>query len=316
MSAPRIGVLLMAHGTPAAPEEVEAFYTRIRRGRPPSAAQLTELHDRYLAIGGLSPLAERTAAQVSGIARALERRDPGRYLVRFGAKHTAPFIEDAASTLAETPGIEQVIGLVLAPHYSSLGTGEYLQRADDALGGRVAFSPIDHWYDAPGFPELVAERVDRARASLPPGAGRTMVVFTAHALPERTLAAGDPYHSEVESSAQHVASVLARRQPLDGWQVAWQSAGRTSEPWFGPDLCDVLRTLPADGWTSAVVCPIGFVSDHLEVLYDVDIQAAGVARGAGLHFARTCSFDADPAFVELVAGLLAATGAAGASTGS
>jgi len=313
MSTAQIGILLMAHGTPRAPEEVEAFYTRIRRGRPPSAAQLTELQDRYLAIGGVSPLAERTSAQVSGIAAALERRHPGRYLVRFGAKHTAPSIEEAASALAGTAEVQRVIGLVLAPHYSSLGTGEYLQRAGDALGDRVAFTPVGHWYDARGFPELVAARVERARVSLTPNAGPTMVLFTAHSLPQRTRDTGDPYQSQVQASAQAVAAVLARRQPLDAWQVAWQSAGRTPEPWFGPDLCDVVRMLPGDGWTSVVVCPIGFVADHLEVLYDVDVQAAAVARHVGLRFARTSSFDDDPAFIDVIADVLVAADGAGPS---
>lgn len=300
-----VGVLVMAHGTPASREEVLPFYTRIRRGRPPTDEQLADLLRRYDAIGGLSPLAQRTAAQVAGIAAALEAEAPGRFVVRFGAKHAEPSIEEAASALA-AQGHARVVGLVLAPHRASLGSEEYLARAEAALGGAAPFTPISAWYRAPGFAELVGGRLS---ASLRRVRGRpATVVFTAHSLPERAVAATDPYPEQVRQSAE---LVMAAARPGGGVtaRVAWQSAGRTPEPWLGPDLLGMLRALPADGTRAVVVCPIGFVADHLEVLYDVDIEARAAAESVRLEFDRTESLNDDPALVRILATVV--TGAAG-----
>jgi len=288
-----VGVLVMAHGTPDRPEDIEAFYTRIRRGSPPSPAQLEELVGRYQQIGGVSPLARRTAAQVDGLAALLEEKDPGRYVVAYGAKHTDPAIETAAGRLAAS-GVSRVVGLVLAPHRSSMGSGEYFDRAAAALGD-TPFVPLRQWYDAPGFPELMAERV-RAALDGVDGDRRTLVVFTAHSLPERVRAAGDPYPDQMDESAALIAGAAG----LETWQVAWQSAGRTPEPWIGPDILEVLRGLPAEGYGAVVVCPVGFVSDHLEVLYDLDFEARAVADQVGLAFTRTASLNDDPAFLAVL----------------
>ncbi len=298
----RVGVLVMAHGTPAAPGEIEAFYTRIRRGRPPAPEQLADLERRYRAIGGTSPLAARTADQVRGLAATLERRDPGRYLVAYGAKHTEPSIESAAEGLARQ-GVAAVVGLVLAPHRASMGSEEYLERAAATLAAHpaAAFVPVRQWYDAPGFAELVAGRVVEALAGLPQGAGHRMVLFTAHSLPKRVVAAGDPYPDQLVASAGAVATAAALEGTGVAWRTGWQSAGRTPEPWLGPDLLEVLRGLPAEGFGGVVVCPIGFVADHLEVLYDVEVEARGVAETAGLAFARTATLNDDPAFLDLLA---------------
>jgi len=297
------GVLLMAHGTPPSTEEIAPFYTRIRRGRAPEPAQLAELVGRYDAIGGVSPLTERTAAQVDAVAQALERRAPGRYLVSFGAKHTEPLIEDAAAALAAA-GPERVIGLVLTPHGSSLGSQEYLERAAAALGA-TPFVPVGPWYAEPGFVALLADRVTEALGTLD---GRRRVVFSAHSLPERTRAMGDTYAEQLAESARLVAEAAG----LTAYDVAWQSAGRTPEPWLGPDVRDVVRRLAAeDAADAVVVCPIGFVSDHLEVLYDIDIELAAVAAECDLALARTASLNDDPAFIDVLAGVIvAADGAA------
>jgi ferrochelatase len=293
-----VGVLVMAHGTPANTEEIEAFYTRIRRGRPPEPAQLAELTARYDAIGGTSPLAARTRAQVDALRDVLDLRVPGRYRVSFGAKHTEPVLEDAAAALAAS-GVHAVIGLVLTPHASSLGSGEYLERARDALGD-TPFTAIAEWYDNPSFVRLMAQRV---RAALADVTGRARVLFTAHSLPERVRAAGDPYPDQLEESARLVATEAG----LADWSVAWQSAGRTPEPWLGPDIRDEVRRLAAEGETDAVVvCPIGFVADHLEVLYDLDIELAAVAASVGLAYARTSSLNDDPAFIAALADVVTA----------
>jgi len=300
-----IGVLVMAHGTPASAAEIEPFYTRIRRGRPPSPEQLADLEARYARIGGLSPLARRTQAQVDGLAAQLEAAAPGRYRVAYGAKHTAPLLEDAAGELADA-GCRRVVGLVLTPHGSRLGAGEYLARAADAVGAhpkRPAFHPIPHWYDAPGFAELIGRRVRNALDALAPGAAaRAVVVFTAHSVPQR--AADDRYAEELAESAGAAAAV-AGLGPA-GWRVAWQSAGRTPEPWIGTALLDVVSDLAAEGATAVVVCPIGFVSDHLEVLYDLDVEAAAAAQRAGIAFARSSSLNDDPAFLSILASVVQA----------
>ncbi len=293
-----IGVLLMAHGTPSGPDEIAAFYTRIRRGRPPEPAQLAELEGRYRAIGGVSPLAQRTQAQVDAVRSELERRAPGRYRVSFGAKHTDPLIEEAAAALAAA-GLERVVGVVLTPHGSSMGSQEYLDRAAKELG-TTPFVPVGPWYAEPGFVELLASRVGAALGAVH---GRPRVIFTAHSLPERIREAGDTYPEQLDESAR----LVAEKAGLDDWLVAWQSAGRTPEPWLGPDVRDVVRQLGSDGATDAiVVCPIGFVADHLEVLYDLDVEVAQIAAVAGLEYLRTESLNDDPAFTALLADLITA----------
>jgi ferrochelatase len=321
------GVLVMAHGTPSRRQDIEPFYTRIRRGRPPSAAQLTELEDRYAAIGGLSPLTERTLAQVDGVRAALEQRAPGRYLVTYGAKHADPLIEEGAAALTGA-GVARVVGLVLAPHGASMGSAEYLERAEAALGGRCPFVAVPPWYAEPDLVALLAERVTEALASLAAGtaagstaaagttaAGTTAagtdqrrypVIFTAHSLPARVVESGDTYPEQLEESARLVAGAAG----LARWQVAWQSAGRTPEPWLGPDIREVVRQLAASGDADGVVvCPIGFVTDHLEVLYDLDLELAAVATEVGLPFARTASLNDDPRFIAVLADVVMAADA-------
>ena len=310
------GVLVMAHGTPGMPEELEHFYTRIRRGHPPSAEQLADLRRRYDAIGGTSPLAARTGAQVAGIAAELEGSAPGRFAVRYGAKHTEPSIEDAATALA-LGGADPVVGIVLTPHRASMGSDEYLERAASAVAAArpaTRFVPVRQWYDAPGFSELLAERLHAALDRLPPSPGPRVVLFTAHSLPERVAAAGDPYPEQVAASAAAVARAADLDRAGVAWEIAWQSAGRTPEPWIGPDLLSVLRRLASGGAAAAVVCPVGFVADHLEVLFDVDVEARGVAAEVGLAFERTASLDDDPRFCAVLARVVEeAAGAAGAA---
>jgi ferrochelatase len=287
-----VGVLVMAHGTPATPDEIEPFYTRIRRGRPPTPEQLADLQRRYQAIGGTSPLAARTAGQVAGLARRLEVDAPARYLVRYGAKHTEPTIEAAAAELAAA-GVDGVVGLVLAPHRSSLGSEEYLARAAATFAElKTPFTPVHQWYDEPGFADLLAGRVRSALAEL--GAVRPAVIFTAHSLPVR---AAGTYPEQLEASGAAIAGPVGLG---DDWRVAWQSAGRTPEPWLGPDVLQVLRGLRAEGRDAALVCPVGFVADHLEVLYDLDVEARLVAEESGLAFARTASLNDDPGLLAVL----------------
>lgn len=294
----RAGVLVMAYGTPASPEEIEPYYTRIRHGHAPTQEQLDDLTRRYAAIGGISPLAARTAAQVAGIAEALERRAPGEFEVAFGAKYADPFVEDGARTLAAT--CETVVGIVLTPHSASLGAAEYHARAAAVLAEtNTAYLPIDSWFEVPGFAELQASFLVQAMGSIGLDAADPagIVLFTAHSLPEKIIAAGDPYPDQVADSGRQIAAIAG----VNRFEVAWQSAGRTRDPWIGPDVTAVLAGFPARGIERVVVCPVGFVADHLEVLYDLDVEAAQIAATHDVTFTRTASLNDHPAFMEVLA---------------
>jgi ferrochelatase len=301
IGARRRALVVMAYGTPASLDDVEAYYTHIRRGRPPSAEQLAELRARYQAIGGASPLAERTRDQVAAIAAALDRAEPGRWRVELGNKHAAPFLENAVTAAAGVSPAERptdIVGLVLAPHYSQGSVGEYHGRAAAAAAEHgVAYRSVSSWHDEPAWLEAQARRLRRALAGLP---SATKVLFTAHSLPERVLA-DDPYPDQLRASAAAIAE-RAGLDPWYGWTLAWQSAGRTPEPWRGPDVAMVIRDLGATGRAGGVlVCPQGFVSDHLELLYDLDVAARQAAAEAGLAFARTASINDDPAVMAALA---------------
>ena len=283
----------MAYGTPASIDDVEAYYTHIRRGRRPAPEQVTELARRYETLGGTSPLRQITEAQAARIGAALG----DGWIVALGYKHAEPFIEDAVLELAEA-GVDSVVGVVLAPHYSAASVGEYLTRLRKAAAEHgVPATAVESWHDLPEYVEFLAAAVRQRLQVLP---ARTKVVFTAHSLPERVLA-DDPYPDELAASATAVAA----RAGLDrwaGWGLAWQSAGRTPEAWRGPDINEVIHDLAATGRADGVlVCPHGFVADHLEVLYDLDQVAAEGAEAVGLAFARTRSLNDDPSVLAALA---------------
>jgi ferrochelatase len=294
----RVGVLVMAYGTPASPEDVERYYTMIRHGHPAPPELLQELQDRYAAIGGISPLLAITRAQLEGVAAALEAAEPGRFVAALGQKYTAPFIEDGVEELLAL-GVERIVGLVLAPHYSTMSVKQYADRAAAAAAGRVPVSVVRSWHLEPGYLDLLAGYVTDAIGRVG-GAEGCEVLFTAHSLPERVLKDGDPYPGQLAETA----AALAERVGVERWSVAWQSAGRTADPWIGPDVLEVLRERSAAGARAVVVCACGFVADHLEVLYDLDIEAQDVADELGLRFARTDSPNADPSFTRTLAGVV------------
>jgi ferrochelatase len=277
------GVVVMAYGTPRRGEDIAAYYTDIRRGQPPSAEQLADLTRRYDAIGGLSPLIERTEAQRAMLAKQLENEAPGEFTVRVGLRHAEPNIEAAVEALADE-GVAEIVGLVLAPHYSAMSVAVYLERAGAAASRRVLpFTGIESWATEPAYVDLLADDLAKSLRQMPV---RTRVLFTAHSLPRRILDTADPYPSEVAATATAVAGVAGLA--ADRWAIAWQSAGRTPEPWLQPDLLDTIDSLAASRQVDGVlVCPCGFVSDHLEVLYDLDVEARRRAEAAGLTFLRT-----------------------------
>lgn len=301
MSNP-VGVLLMAYGTPrsADPEDVLKYYTHIRHGHPPSAAQLDDLVQRYQAIGG-SPLFTITSAQADALQSALDHdHGPGRFRIYLGLKHTTPFIADGVRQMAED-GIQRAVLLVLAPHYSNMSVGVYLSEAESAADLDhlpLQLIAVRQWHLQPGLIQLWADRI---RATLgrfsPDDQGDVPVVFSAHSLPQRILQTNDPYPQQLHETGEAVA----RHLNLPHYTFSWQSAGRTSEPWMEPDILDKLTLLRNEGHRSALICPLGFVSDHLEVLYDLDIQAQAHARALGMHIERTPQLNADPAFAAVLA---------------
>jgi protoporphyrin/coproporphyrin ferrochelatase len=296
------GIIAMAYGTPATPADLEPYYTHIRHGRPPSPELLAELRGRYEAIGGRSPLREITQRQAAGLREALRAAGHDDVEVAVGMKHAPPFIEDAAEDLLAA-GVDRVVGIVLAPHYSSMSIGEYAERVEEALGGgpgAPSFAIVRSWATAPGYVDWLADAVRAALAQLGSAASGAEVVFTAHSLPQRILAAGDPYPDELRATAEAVAHAAG----LSRWSIAWQSAGRTADPWIGPDILKVLPQIADAGASGVVVCPAGFVADHLEVLYDLDIEAAEAARELGLPFARTASPNADPRLAATLAAVV------------
>lgn len=299
-----VGVVVMAYGTPQSPDEIEAYYTDIRRGRAPSPEQLADLTRRYDAIGGVSPLAAITAAQAAAIGRALDDMEPGQYVVEPGLKHAAPKIEDGVAKVAAT-GAEQVVGLVLAPHYSAMSVGEYLRRAQAAATEHgLAFAGIESWARNAALVEFLTGEVRAGLSGLP---DNTKVVFTAHSLPARIIDSGDPYPDELRATASDVAAAVGLT-PWSQWSLAFQSAGRTPEPWIGPDILAVIDDLAgAEHADGVLVCPCGFVADHLEVLYDLDIEARARAEQRGLTFARTASINDDEQVMAALAALVRTT---------
>jgi ferrochelatase len=302
-NADRTAVVLMAYGTPRTPDEIEPYYTDIRRGRPPTPELLAELVGRYDAIGGISPLAERTEAQRAGLQDALDALEPGRYQVVLGLKHADPKIETAVEELA-AQGFRRAVGVVLAPHYSSYSIGQYLGRA------RAAAEPhgmdvlgVESWAVEPAFVEFLAADMTARLAQMP---ANTKVLFTAHSLPQRIIDGGDPYPDELRATAEAVAAAVGLTD-WSSWAIAWQSAGRTPEPWIGPDILAVIDELAAsENADGVLVCACGFVADHLEVLYDLDIEAAAHARARGLAFDRTACVNDAPTVMAALARRVAA----------
>jgi ferrochelatase len=293
----------MSYGTARDLDDVEAYYTHIRRGSPPPPELLEELKDRYRAIGGRSPLAEITEAQVRGLEAELNAdADPGgpRFRAFNGQKHQAPYIEDAVAAMGEA-GIERTVGLVLAPHYSRFSIGQYVERAEKAaapFGIETTF--VESYATDPAFVAFVADRVRGALPELPDEVrDLAVVMFSAHSLPARILAAGDPYPEQLQATAEAVSREVGL--PPGRVRTAWMSAGRTEEPWLGPDVTEVVRDLAARGVPAVVACPVGFVSDHLEVLYDLDVELAETARRTGVLLVRTRSPNDDPAFLRVLA---------------
>ena len=292
----RTAVVLMAYGSPERAEDIPAYFADIRGGRPIRPEAVAELTERYRRIGGRSPLNEITESQ----ARALER-ELG-IPVHVGMKHWHPRIAEAAEQ-ALAGGAEHVVGLVLAPHYSRISIGGYRERLEEALPDGVDLTFVDSWHDHEPFLDVLAERARGSSAH---------VVFTAHSLPARILAEGDPYRDQLLQTSRLVAD----KAGVNSWSFAFQSESPTGEPWLGPDLLDELEALHGRGVERVLVAPVGFVSDHLEILWDIDVQAREKAAELGLELERIESLNDDPAFIRALADLVKQASAAPARIGA
>ncbi|MCY0892372.1 MAG: ferrochelatase [Acidibacillus sp.] len=293
-----IAVLLMAYGTPANLDEVESFYIHIRRGRKPTKEQLDELIGRYEAIGGCSPLIEITHQEAHLLEDALNKHNTGNvhFTVYIGMKHCAPFIEDAVSQFVKD-GADAAVGIVLAPHFSSMSVGVYEREANEAALAQnfSDLSFVESWHLEPSLLDALEERLRHEMEKFSDAEKEHLkLVFSAHSLPRRILDQGDPYPEQLLETSR----ALALRIGFSDWQFAWQSAGRTEEPWLGPDILTVIDDLAEAGYTAVLDCPVGFVSDHLEVLYDLDIEVQKRARVKQIHFERTASLNADPRLID------------------
>ncbi len=276
--------MLMAYGSPSGPEDVRPYLEDVRGGRPVSDEAVEELAERYRRIGGRSPLDDVTEAQRAALERELGTP------VFVGMKHWRPCIAEAVEA-ALVAGATRIVGLVLAPHYSRLSIGGYRERLEEALGGRAELVLVESWHDEPALVEVLAERVRGTDA---------WVVFTAHSLPERILADGDPYREQLLETSR----LVAERAGLERWSFAFQSASPTGEPWLGPDVLEELERLRADGVGKVLVAPVGFVSDHLEILWDLDVEVREKAGEFGLELARIESLNDDPVFVRALANVV------------
>ena len=315
MTSP-IGLLVMAYGTASGPDDIERYYTDIRGGREPTPEHLEELKGRYAAIGNRFPLLEITTRQADGLAAVLnEEVGFERFRPYLGMKHSPPFVADGVAKM-RADGIERAVGVVMAPHWSGMSVGTYVERVEEALAaeGGPRTSYIRQWYDRPEFVAFLASRVREALERLSPeerdGAA---VIFSAHSLPVRTLEDGSQrclrcdadrcsaactYLTQLQDTAIRVSGELGLTQHVT---IAWQSAGRTADPWWGPPIEDVIGELAGKGFPAIVVCSAGFVSDHLEILYDLDIEAKELAREAGVRLERTEMPNDDPEFLRAVA---------------
>ena len=280
-------VVLMAYGSPERLADVPAYYADIRGRRPIAPENLADLVERYrrLGIEDSSPLNAITEQTRAALEAALGLP------VYTGMKHWPPRIADAAES-ALAGGADHIVGLVLAPHYSALSIKGYRDQLEQALAGRAELAFVDSWHTEPGFLDLLAARVRGTQSH---------VVFSAHSLPERILAMGDPYKDQLLETSQLVAEQAGLG---DGWSFSFQSESPTGEPWLGPDILDHLAALHEQGVSDVLICPVGFVSDHLEIRWDIDVEAQERAAELGMRVDRIEMPNADPAFVATLAGIV------------
>jgi ferrochelatase len=300
-----IGILLMAYGSPDNLDEMEAYLLDVRGGRHTPRDLVEEIQERYALIGGRSPLLDLTRQQAGALENELNQRFTNlRFRAYVGMRHWQPRIQQAVEEMTRD-GIRHAVGLVMAPHSSRMSTGAYYANLDQALAATrspIQFVRIESWHDHPGLIKSLAENAANAFQSFAPE--HPYVVFTAHSLPVRILKNGDPYANQLIETAQLVANTL--KLPENGWRFCFQSAGASEEPWLGPSIEETIPRLAKEGIRNLLVVPVGFVCDHVEILYDLDINARKLAEERGIHFERAQSLNASPAFIKALADLVTA----------
>ncbi len=291
------GVLLMAYGTPHTLEDIEAYYTHIRGGKRPTKAELDKLVERYKAIGGTSPLIRITENERDRLQERL-RASGSSTKVYSAMKHSPPFIADVVK--AASAEVDELLAIALAPHFSSMSIASYMhavQEANASLRKKLKLDTVLSWHANPELIQAWVERVRHAERSL---SAKYALVFSAHSLPESILAQGDPYKEELLETSRLVAGQLERRD----WTFSFQSAGHTPEPWLGPDILEHLQTLYEKGERNFLIAPIGFVSDHLEILYDIDVECRQWADTHGAKIARCESLNDSDEFIDCLRSLV------------
>lgn len=293
-------VLIMAYGAPNQLEDVEPFYTDIRGGRKPSPELLHELTERYKLIGGKSPLLEITNRQAKALSEKINLP------VYVGMRHWTPWIPDALKQMNED-GIEEIVVLVMAPHYSKMSIGKYMTIVEETIHkNNYSFNvkKILNWHDHPKFIEGLQQKIKDSEQKFSSEEWKNKtVVFTAHSLPERILQWNDPYPEQLNETSKLIAKGLG----IEKWKFAFQSAGRTPEPWLGPDILKMIDQLADAEEKSILICVVGFIADHLEVIYDIDIEAKPYAEKKGIHLERINMLNDDPMLMDCFADIVHAS---------
>lgn len=290
----------MAYGTPYKTEDIKPYYTHIRNGREPSEEALLDLTEKYEAIGGISPMAKITQAQVDALAKSLNNmQDQIEFVPYIGLKHIEPFIEDAVRQIAED-GMKEIASIVLAPHYSRLSIKDYNKRTmDEAEKHGITVSAVESWYDEPGFIDYWANAINEQYDQMTEEEKeKATTIFSAHSLPKNILKVNDPYVDQLKETAK----LIAEKAGINRYDVAWQSEGNTRVEWLGPDVLDATEKLyKEEGLRTFVYAPVGFVSDHLEVLYDNDIECKEVCDKLGANYYRPKMPNTDQLFIDTMA---------------
>ncbi|MBO1000156.1 ferrochelatase [Bacillus sp. SD075] len=304
MSRKKMGLLVMAYGTPYTEGDIERYYTHIRHGRRPSTELIADLKGRYEAIGGLSPLAKITAGQAEALEKRLNSvQEEVEFKAYLGLKHIEPFVEDAVKQMHDD-GIKEAVSIVLAPHFSTFSVKSYNGRAEDEAAklGDLTITSVESWYDEPKFIQYWVDQVKEVIGKMTSEEHDNFaLIVSAHSLPEKILQSGDPYPNQLEETAD----MIAKGAGVTNYAVGWQSAGQTPEPWLGPDVQDLTRDLhQAKGYKAFIYIPVGFVAEHLEVLYDNDYECKVVTEDIGAAYYRPDMPNVKPEFIDALATII------------
>lgn len=302
MNKRKVGLLVMAYGTPYKLSDIKRYYTHIRNGREPSQEAIDALRANYEAIGGISPMARITDAQTNELENTLnDMQDDIEFKAYLGLRHIEPFIEDTIIQMKKD-GIEDAISIVLAPHYSTMSIEAYNERAQkEATKQQMTLTSVNQWYDDERFIQYWTKAINETYAKISPTEKeKAMLIVSAHSLPEKILQQNDPYIDQLKETA----ALIAESTDIADYTIGWQSEGNTPDPWLQPDVLDLTKQLYEKGYRTFVYAPVGFVSDHLETLYDNDIECKEICDELGAAYYRPQMPNTDPLFIEAMASVV------------